>query len=460
MTNMLKKNIALILVIVLLAQCLVGCAKNNQSQSQFTNIPEQTIKETFINTKTITEENISEALILENLKYEDFAYELTIDEDFFCEAYIIEVVVDANTVETLKEQLPPDIDNYDIDWPSVIGKFAIGTAIIITVGIVHHYAKGATYFFGASPAGVAKDALVGGAIFAALNVIKNCKAGEMPKESVKKYAIEGFANGYMWSAICSVGRTVLKNLRLPSKLVFSDGSKAKIKLDGSVINSAGEAIGKAYYSNKGIFIRNLSGDAIPYLFSTKGKQIVDISATLLDVMAKGRLPANTLLQLGLEDAAQTVLTDATGKIFQVNGNLLPNITYQLGAYTYRTDSLGRIASVTFEKLTLKKLKRLPILNTIQEIGRGFQKAGDDRGHLIGDRFGGDNSLANIVAMNRELNQGAYKNMENIWADAIQNGENVSGTIELVYSESSFRPDTLKVIYSIGKETLTKLFPNL
>ena len=461
MKRVFNKSLAFVLTLVLLVQSLSGCTRKDQSSSQFTFIPEQVIHESLIDANTISEENINEKLILENLKNEDYTYELIIDEDFFCEAYVIEVIVGINTVEELRDQLPPDIDNYDIDWPSVIGKFSIGTAIIITVGIVHRYSKGATYFFNATPAEVAKDAFVGGAMYAALNIVKNCKAGNLPWEGVKKYAIEGFANGYMWGAICSVGKTVLKNLKLPTVLKFADGTKAKIKLDGSVINTTGTVIGKAYYSNKGIFIENLTEKTIPYVFDSKGKQLVDISATLLSTMAEGRLPANTLLQLGLEGAAQTIRTDVTGKIFQVNGELLPNITYQLGSITYQTDSLGRIIKASFTELTLKKRTgRLPILNTIQEIGRGFQKAWDDRSHIIGDRFGGDNTLANIVPMNSQLNQGQYKAMEDIWAEAIQNGKTVSGTIELVYSGSSFRPDILKVVSSIGKDSLTRIFTNL
>ena len=457
---MRRKALAFVMAIILLVQCFIGCSQNNPS-SQSVYIPEQVINESFVNANTITEENISEKLILENLKSEDYTYELTIDENFFCEAYVLEVIVGANSVDDLRSQLPADLDNYDIDWPSVIGKFAIGTAIIITVGIVHYYTKGATYYVFASPAEVAKDAFVGGAMYAAINVVKNCKAGSLPREGIKKYAIEGFANGFMWGAICSVGRTVLKNLRLPSVLKFADGAKAKIKLDGSVVNAAGEVIGKAYYSAKGIFVKSGSGDAVPYLFSTAGKQIVDISATMLSTMAEGRLPANTLLQLGLEETAQSVMTDAAGKIFQVNGKLLPSITYQLGNYTYQTDALGRIVKVTFDELTLKKhTGRLPILNTLHEIGRGFEKAGDDRGHLIGDRFGGDNTLANIVSMSKQLNQGGYKAMEDLWAEAIQNGDVVNGTIELVYSGSSFRPDTINVVYHIGKTLFNSLFTNI
>ncbi len=455
-----KKTIAFLMAVLLLSQCLSGCGSKDQTSSQFTYIPEQVINETFDDAETISEENITEQLVLENLKYDENTYELTIDETFFCEAYIIEVVVGTTTIEDLRAHLPADIDNYDIDWPSVIAKFAAGTAIIITVGIVHHYTKGATYYFFASPAKVAKDAFVGGAMFAALNMVRNCKNGELPRAALKKYIIEGFADGYMWGAICSVGRTLLKNLKLPTTLKFLDGTKAKIKIDGSVVDSAGKVIGKAYYSAKGIFIKGVSGD-VPYLFSTGGKQLAEISVDLLADMAKGKLPANTLFQLSLDDAAQNVMTDTAGTIFQVNGELLPNITYKLGQCTYQTDALGRIIKVTFEDLTLtNRSGRLPILNTLQEIGRGFQRAGDDRGHLIADRFDGNNTLANIVAMNGELNKGAYKAMEYAWAKAIMNGQHVSGSIELVYSGSSFRPSTFEVAYSIGAELFEQLFSNL
>ena len=51
-------------------------------------------------------------------------------------------------------------------------------------------------------------------------------------------------------------------------------------------------------------------------------------------------------------------------------------------------------------------------------------------------------------------------MEDAWVEAIKNGDIVSGTIELVYSGQSFRPDSLKVVYTIGRQLFTKLFENL
>lgn len=458
----MKKTIALVLIICQLLQCLTGCGHKEKSKEKGTYIPEEVITEEVVGQTKITEDNITQELIVENLKCEDYNYELTIEEDFYCEAYIIETIVGENTIDEIKDQLPADIDNYDIDWPKVIGKFAVGTAIIITVGVVHYQMKGATYYVFATPQEVAKEAFVGGAMKAAIEVaLKANKAGDIPYEAVKKYAIEGFADGYMWGAICSVTRNALANLKLPHKLKLEDGTILKILLDGSVVNKAGEAVGKAYYSKEGIYVIDSAGKTIPYLFTNKGKQIVDISASMLEAMSKGKLPANTLLQLGFGESAQTVVTDAVGTVYKVNNELLPNCTYQLGKHIYETDSLGRIVKVTFRELELTKRKsRLPIVDSIQSIARGFQKAGDDSSHLIGDRFDGDNSLSNIVAMKSELNRGAYKAMENEWARAIENGDIVNGTIELVYSGQSFRPDSIEVVYTIGKQLFTMLFENL
>ena len=114
-----NKTIALLLVVCLLAQCLVGCGHKEQPKEKDTYVPEEVITEEVVGQTKITEDNITQELIVENLKCEDYNYELTIDEDFYCEAYIIEIVVSEHTVDEIREQLPADIDNYDIDWPSL-----------------------------------------------------------------------------------------------------------------------------------------------------------------------------------------------------------------------------------------------------------------------------------------------------------------------------------------------------
>ena len=457
-----NKLLAYLLIPILILQCLSGCSDQSQSLSNNSNIPEQFINESFIESNTISEDNITEQFILENIKYEDYAYELHINEKFYCEAYIIEATISETTVEDLRSQLPDDIDNYIIDWPAVIGKFAVGTAVIITVGIVHHYTKGSSYYFFASPAKVLKDALICGSMNAVINSIKKSKTGIFSKNEIKKYAIEGFADGFMWGAIGSTVNSVVKFLKFPKTLIFSDGSKAKISKDGSVINNIGENIGKAYYSPQGIYIQNPTDNIFKYLFTTRGKQITDPNPTIFSAMAEGRLNANTIYQLGYEDNSQLLKTDNVGIIFQADNKLLPNISYQLNGYKYYTDDQGRIVKVIFDNLKLKNHNnRLPIMNNIEEIGRGFQKITDDRGHLIADRFDGDNSLANIIPMNSSLNKGEYKAMENSWVEALQKGDKVSGSIELVYpDEKSFRPDIIDVLYKINENVFTEVFNNL
>jgi filamentous hemagglutinin len=63
-------------------------------------------------------------------------------------------------------------------------------------------------------------------------------------------------------------------------------------------------------------------------------------------------------------------------------------------------------------------------------------------------------------MNGDLNKGEYKAMEQLWADSINSGKNVSGTINLSYTGNSFRPDSFDVLYDIGEGIVEKIFANL
>ena len=117
---------------------------------------------------------------------------------------------------------------------------------------------------------------------------------------------------------------------------------------------------------------------------------------------------------------------------------------------YETDELGRIIKVTFDKLSLKPegQARKVISSSIDDIGKGYQQLGDQRGHIIADRFNGDNSLANMVPMSPDLNQRDFKAIEDLWAEAITNGKTVNGTIEFIYEGLSFRPGRMDVEYLI------------
>ena len=404
-----------------------------------------------------------EVLVTENLICEDGIYEYTMDENIISEAYIIEVTISEDVEEEIIAQLPDDFSEYEIDWAAVIGKFAVGTTIIIATGIVQHYLH-STYFLFASPIKVTRDALIGGSMEAAIRVaLEADKAGNNAEAAIKKYAIEGFADGYMWGAVTSVLSVMQKNFKLPKSLAMSSGKAGKIALDGTVLDEAGNELGKAYIGKEGIYVLKETATSTKIeLFDVAGKQVVNATAEQMAQIAKGTLPPNSIFRLGTSDTAKICRTDAAGIVYRINDELVPNITYKLGTVVYQTDDYGRIVKVTFDELTLKDADRprKVIQNTLSEIGRGYEKVNDDRGHIIADRFNGNNSLANIVSMDSDLNRGEYKAMEDIWAESIKLGKNVSGTIELKYSGKSYRPDVLDVWYDIGEGSIEKVFSNL
>jgi len=455
-----RRWIALVMVFALCFQMLTGCGRSSpETGGNDGNIKEQIVAEQYVSEDYISEEKLTEAYIVENLIYEEGVYEYKINENIISQAYIIEIVVGETTEEEIQAQLPEEIQDYDIDWPKVIGKFAVGTSIIVAVGIVNHFSAGSTYFVFGSPVKVARDALIGGAIGATLREVIGCvKDGKEISKSAKKYAIEGFADGYMWGAISSVLKINAQNMKRLKAFKLATGGSATIKPDGTVFNEAGQRIGRAFYDSKNVW--HLLDDAgkTVQLFDSAGKQLVSAAGVTL---AENSLPANAVLRLGTAADAVMCHTDDLGQIIMQNNELLPNLCYHLGGHTYYTDEYGRIIKVVFDELKLKPNRpRLDILNSMLEIGKGDALPGDQRGHLIADRFDGNNTLANIVPMTANANQGEVAALENIWAECLNNGGHVSGSIEISYSGTSFRPDEFAYLYDIGKGLVKTLISNL
>lgn len=456
----LRQTIAWLLSLVMLCQLLTGCSgKGSSPPASSKIISENVIREEQIKEEFISEELITESYIIENMIYEDGIYEYVISEDIVSEAYVIEVTVGEQTEEEILEQLPPEIEEYDIEWAKVIGKFAVGTTIIITVGIVNHVSKGSTYFVFGSPAKVAKDALVGGAIGATLNEVVGClKNGKMPVKGVTKYALEGFADGYMWGAIASVTQIASENFKRLRVFKLATGGTASIKPDGRVFDEAGKLIGKAYYEKKGLWYLLDDATNAVQVFNKAGKAVTDPAV----LSAIKSLPPNAMLRLGTAAQATLCYTDDVGQVIRIGNELVPNLRYTVNGYTYYTDDLGRISKVVFDDLRLKPegRLRLDILDNKNIIGRGFEQIKDDRGHLIADMFDGNNTLANIVPMDGSVNKGDVKAIEMAWKTCLQSGGHVQGSIDLTYAGESFRPDSFKYVYDEGKGVVSTLISNI
>lgn len=89
---------------------------------------------------------------------------------------------------------------------------------------------------------------------------------------------------------------------------------------------------------------------------------------------------------------------------------------------------------------------MPRGDNATDIGR-MGNPGDDGGHLAGHRFFGDTPDQGIVPQASNLNRGAWKTMENEWADWIKKGYNVEYDIKVI-PPGAVRPDAFKVKYKI------------
>ncbi len=129
--------------------------------------------------------------------------------------------------------------------------------------------------------------------------------------------------------------------------------------------------------------------------------------------------------------------------------LKPNVEYtSKEGYNYKTDSKGRIYSAE-GTLKLGDGKRNNYAQKV--VGREHRKRDDEGGHLIASIFKGSGNLDNLVPMNGNLNKGEWKKLENTWADAIKQGDEVKVKITPNYNGNSQRPESFNIKYKIGDE---------
>ena len=73
---------------------------------------------------------------------------------------------------------------------------------------------------------------------------------------------------------------------------------------------------------------------------------------------------------------------------------------------------------------------------------------DDGGHFIAHRFNGPRDAFNPFAQDASANRGAYRVLEQKWADALAQRKTVKVTIIPIYPEGSRRPSRLEIVYKI------------
>lgn len=136
--------------------------------------------------------------------------------------------------------------------------------------------------------------------------------------------------------------------------------------------------------------------------------------------------------------------------------LQPDTDYLVNGYTYRTDAQGRVTSAE-GTLDLRTAERNGYQQT--KAGRDDRLGDDQGGHLIASIFNGPGDRLNLVAMNGNLNQGAWKKLENQLADALKNGKTVDVQVSVQYGAVGERPTKFIVDYVIDGTPATQVFRN-
>lgn len=150
--------------------------------------------------------------------------------------------------------------------------------------------------------------------------------------------------------------------------------------------------------------------------------------------------------------------------------LKPNIEYRgsnTPNYKYKTDRLGRITDVKFEKLEVNKINYRSRSSYDQKIvGRENRLSTDHGGHLIATRFRGDKGIKNLTPMNEQVNgssqvkgvsKGSWYKMENQWNNILNKNPNakISGKITQIFRGNSKRAVMYKINYTVKTNSRRK-----
>ena len=142
-------------------------------------------------------------------------------------------------------------------------------------------------------------------------------------------------------------------------------------------------------------------------------------------------------------------TDDNGDIFKKNGELLPNITYEINEFKYTTDDKRRITSWEGEPKYEPDNER--DISAQTESGGEDRMEGDDGGHLEARILGGSSGSENIVPMRDTVNRGDYKKSENEIVEAKKQGKDVQDSGKVIYDGVSTRPTKIERTYIIDGE---------
>lgn len=132
------------------------------------------------------------------------------------------------------------------------------------------------------------------------------------------------------------------------------------------------------------------------------------------------------------------------------------VSVKVGQLTFELDEPGRtrVVAGNLGEGDKGRSKRLQA-----QAGGADRLVADDGGHFIAPRFGGPKETYNHFAQDANFNRGAYRALEDVWAKAQKNGENVSVRIDADYLDRNQQPDSITVRWSAPRTRGKRKFKN-
>ena len=186
-------------------------------------------------------------------------------------------------------------------------------------------------------------------------------------------------------------------------------------------------------------------------------QVDDATAYVDEIPPEGSME-ELFEQIAMADGDLSRLDDNGDLIKDPDGNLRPEIEFEVNGTRYTTDERGRITHAEGYLTDTPDNERD---NSAQsEAGGKDRKPGDDGGHLRARMNGGSSGNENLVAMRDTINRGDYKQSENEENQMLKEGKQVYEKVDVTYDDDSARPSKIDKTYTDGEKTVKLTVDNV
>lgn len=401
-----------ILICLLLVTCLTitctACNSNPPKASIDPNgdiLTEKILYEEILKEDILKGEDLKEYVLGVIQKVED-----TIPEDVVVEDIKVEIMLADDIEGTLDNYFITDAYEYDIDWGKLIGKFAIGTGVIIVTAVFSIATAGIPgvgIVFATSCKEAIKEGIIGAAIGGILGTITQAIKNGGKTDALTKYAIEGAVDGYMWGAMSGavIGAFTggVNYYHNPNKIYNANtllGTKkgldivdntnnvvGKITQNGWVVDNTGKAIGKLddvgniVSSAKSLIptSKNILGSTskLKYTVNTANQVLNKSGKVIGNINDAGQIYSNGLLIGMVDDSGKLIdglsKTINTGIKLNLSGEIV-NATRIINGVTNYLDDAGNVVA--------------KVLNTTNSTGKNVtyitQAVSSNSVNVIGD----------------------------------------------------------------------------